>query len=154
MRIEEEKLRELIVEYGITMHYERDPDLDLADQKAAEDAIVAYVLGPCATAPETECPKCGGWFASTEEGIVPCPECGQGLLVEHVVVPARKADLVAAVGLVRLTLKNGVEGGELIPACPECNADARTPKCPFDLGGGCPRHESRSLFEAIFPVKP
>jgi hypothetical protein len=28
------------------------------------------------------------------------------------------------------------------PKCPECGADARRPRCLFELGGDCPRHEA------------
>lgn len=30
-----------------------------------------------------------------------------------------------------------------IPKCPECHSDARRPKCLFELGGNCPRHNIR-----------
>ena len=28
------------------------------------------------------------------------------------------------------------------PICPECGADARRPKCLFELGSYCPRHDA------------
>lgn len=33
--------------------------------------------------------------------------------------------------------------------CPECKSDARRPKCMFELGGDCPRHEVLDIWQNL-----
>jgi hypothetical protein len=49
----------------------------------------------------------------------------------------------------RALIEEGLEQVFPAPMCSECHTDARRPKCMFELGGGCPRHEALDAWNSL-----